>query len=251
VQSSATIGSDPLAVTVSDDGRTAFMADSAPGDVYAVTLPNLKVAWKSHVGGAPFGMAVHGGRLYVTLFDSAAVVELDPLTGLLLATDPTSPHPGAITFDAYGHFAVASGNAFGIALAGGQLWTADYKRSVLIASAGGREVPLPLPVHPFWLSPGSTGNVLIAAEGANEDTDPGGVFSYDTMSGRFTTLARPHDPDLVLESESTVLVSAHGDHEVLAIRSGKASAWAKGSAAVGLAADPALGLVVVVVNSHE
>ena len=32
----AIIGSDPVAVIVSDDGRTAYLADSSPGDVYAV-----------------------------------------------------------------------------------------------------------------------------------------------------------------------------------------------------------------------
>ncbi|MGA8923051.1 MAG: hypothetical protein WB682_07885, partial [Candidatus Dormiibacterota bacterium] len=42
----ASIGSDPVAVIVSDDGTTAYLADSSPGDVYAVRLPGLAVAWK-------------------------------------------------------------------------------------------------------------------------------------------------------------------------------------------------------------
>jgi outer membrane protein assembly factor BamB len=75
---SASIGKDPVAVIASDDGRTAYLADSAPGDVYAVSLPNLRVTWKEHVGGAPFGLLLHGGRLFVSLFDGAAVLVLDP-----------------------------------------------------------------------------------------------------------------------------------------------------------------------------
>jgi hypothetical protein len=38
---------------------------------------------------------------------------------------------------------------------------------------------------------------------------------------------------------------------VLAIQGRVTRQWAKGAAAVALAADPALGLLVVVVNAHE
>ncbi|MGA8921947.1 MAG: hypothetical protein WB682_02295, partial [Candidatus Dormiibacterota bacterium] len=144
-----------------------------------------------------------------------------------------------------------AGNGFGIALAGGTLWTADYERSELVPVPEGNRVGLPLPVFPFWLAPGANGSLLIAAEGPAEDTDPGGVFSYDPMSGTFETLARPRDPDQVLQSGSTVLVAAHGDREVLAIDGGRTSVWAPGAAAVGLAPDPAAGLLAVAVNAHE
>src|SRR6202030_25016 len=82
---SASIGTDPVAVIVSGDGATAYLADSSPGDVYAVRLPDLSVAWKRHVGGAPFGLLLHAGRLFVSLFSGAAVVELDPMSGSKLA----------------------------------------------------------------------------------------------------------------------------------------------------------------------
>jgi hypothetical protein len=245
------VGSDPVAVIVSDDGATAYVADSSPGDVYALGLPNLIVKWKSHVGGAPFGMLLHRERLYVTLFDSASIAELDPSNGKVLATDPAPAHPAAITVDAGGQLVVAAGSAFGIALVGSTVWTADYRRSLLMPAAGGAEIPLPLPLHPFWLAPGAGETLLIAAEGESEDTDPGAVFSYDEVSGRFTTLARPRDPDLTLESGGTVFVAAHGDHEVLAIHGGATDHWAAGASAVALAADPTLGLLVVAVNSHE
>ena len=71
-------GDQPI---VSEDGGTAYMADSSPGDVYAVRLPSLTVAWKHHVGGAPFGLLLHGGSLFVSLFSGGAVVELDPADG--------------------------------------------------------------------------------------------------------------------------------------------------------------------------
>src|SRR5450756_1560961 len=103
----------------------------------------------------------------------------------------------------------------------------------------------------FWLAPGAGTSLLVAAEGGTEDTDPGGVFSFDTLTGSFTTLATPKDPDQVLFSGSTVFVAAHGDRDVLAIQLGRTSVWAQGAGAVALASDPALGYLVVAVNSHE
>lgn len=251
LQSSATVGGDPVAVTVSDDGKTAFVADSAPGDVYAVSLPNLKVRWKTHTGGAPFGLLVHAGLLYVTLYDSAAVAELDPSDGHSIAVDPTIPHPAAITVDSSGVVVEAGGPGFGIALVDETLWTADYKQGALLPGGLGVRLPLPFKVHPFWLAPGQGHTLLISAEGESEDSDPGAVFSFDVMSEAFTTLARPRDPDQVISSDGTIFVAAHGDREVLAIQNDATKRWAQGASAVGLAADPSLGLLVVAVNDHE
>lgn len=251
VRAHTTLGTDPVAVIVSDDGTAAYIADSSPGDVYAVSLPDLKALWTSHVGGAPFALLMHAGRLYVTLYDGGAIAELDPADGHLLATDTAPPHPAAIALDANGKVVVASGTAFGIALAGGTLWTADYSRSTVDSVTGDRHVQLPLPVHAFWLEAGGAGTLLIAAEGDNEDSDPGAVFSYDGMSGRLVTLARPRDPDKVVASGDSIFVPAHGDHEVLSIRDGVVSHWARGVAGVAVAPDPTLGLLVVAVNSHE
>jgi DNA-binding beta-propeller fold protein YncE len=263
---SASVGSDVVAVIVSDDGKTAYMADSAPGDVYAVHLPNLEVAWKDHVGGAPFSLLLHGGRLFVSLFDTTSVVELDPSSGRKLATDSVPQGPAVMTTDGSGHVVVAgtrgqlniigggqlaAGNGFGVAWAGGQLWSADYERAELVPAGDDHRIGLPLPLFPFWLAPGAGDTLLVAAEGGTEDTDPGGVFSFDTMTGTFTTLATPKDPDQVLQSESTVFVAAHGDRDVLAINGGHTTAWSRGAAAVALAPDPPLGYLVVAVNAHE
>jgi YVTN family beta-propeller protein len=250
VVSSATVGADPVAVTLADDGRTAYVADSAPGDVYAVDVPTLNVLWRSHVGGAPFGILFHNGRPYVTLFDAAAVVQLNPADGSVIAREPTPPHPAAITVDSNGEV-VAGGAGFGIALVGGTLWTADYKGSALLPRGEGVSVPLPLPVHPFWLAPGRNQTLLIAAEGESEDSDAGAVFSFDTVKETFTTLARPRDPDQVIESGSTIFVAAHGDRETLAIQGSSVGHWAGGGAAVAVAADPLENLLVVAVNAHE
>jgi outer membrane protein assembly factor BamB len=265
-EASASVGSDLVAVIVSDDGKTAYLADSAPGDVYAVRLPSLQVAWKQHVGGAPFGLLLHQERLFVSLFSGASVVELDPSSGKTLATDPVPQGPAAMTVDTGGHVVVAgtggvlsvlrgdslaAGNGFGVAEVGGRLWSADYERAELVPAGDDHRVGLPLPVFPFWLAPGAGTSLLIAAEGGTEDTDPGGVFSFDTVTGSFTTLATPKDPDQVLFSGSTIYVAAHGDQDVLAIKSGLKKVWASGAAAVGLAADPALGFLVVAVNAHE
>lgn len=251
VRRSATVGSDPVAVTVSDDGHAAFVADSAPGDVYALRLPALSMEWKQHVGGAPFGLLLHNNSLFVSLFDSAVVDELDPSSGRLLSTHPTRPHPAALAIDPSGTLAVAAEGRFGIATVGSDVWGADYKRQELIDITTQRHVPLPLPVSPFWLGTASNDTLLIAAEGADEDADPGAVISYSTMDSSFHVLARPRDPDQVIESASTVVVAAHGDRQVLVIHGGQSSAWARGASAVALAPDRPLGLLIVVVNSHE
>jgi hypothetical protein len=265
-RASAPVGTDVVAVIVSDDGKTAYVADSAPGDVYAVRLPGLQVAWKQHVGGAPFGLLLHAGRLFVSLFDGNSVVELEASSGNKLAANPVPQGAAAMTTDGAGHVVVAgtrgqlniigggqlaAGNGFGVAWAGGRLWSADYERAELVPAGDDHRVGLPLPVFPFWLAPGTGDSLLVAAEGGTEDTDPGGVFSYDTVNGSFTTLATSKDPDQVLQSGSTVFVAAHGDHDVLAIRGGVATVWARGSAPVALAADPPLGYLVVAVNAHE
>jgi DNA-binding beta-propeller fold protein YncE len=265
LKGSAAIGSDPVAVIVSDDGATAFVADSAPGDVYSVGLPDLKVLWKQHVGGAPFGLLLHEGRLFVSLFSGAAVVELDPKSGAQAASHTVTQGPAVLGVGPDGRVMAAgtrgqvdyldgtstpAGHGFGVAVIGGQIWTADYERAELVRANDGHRVGLPLPVFPFWLAPGDSGTLLIAAEGGTEDTDPGGVFSFDTHA-TFNTLAQPRDPDQVVQSGSKILVAAHGDQEVLVIESGQQHHWAVGSAPVAIAADKALNLLVVSVNAHE
>ncbi len=246
----ASIGRDVVAVTVSEDGSTAYLADSAPGDVYAVALPALTVKWKTHTGGEPFGLLLFNGRLEVSLYDAGSVAELDPSSGNVLSTRAVGEHPAAMTVDPSGRPAVATGGSFGIAVAGGDVWIGDYAGKAIVDLTHPKRVALPLPVSPFWLSPGAPGTLLIAAEGAHEDNDPGAVFSYDTMSGTFVVLARPRDPDQVVQSGGTIFVAAHGDRDVLAIDDHTA-VRAQGWAAVALAPDPQLGVLVVAVNQHE
>jgi len=262
---SASIGADPVAVIASADGSFAYVADSAPGDVYGVRLFDLKVAWKQHVGGAPFGLLLQSGGLFVSLYDGGAVVELNPATGAKVRSVPVTPRPAAMSVDAAGHLIVAGtsgrveyldgttlagGAGYGIAAVGDQVWTADYERAELVRTDGHR-VGLPLPVFPFWLSAGSPGHLLVTAEGPREDSDPGGVFDLNTATLQFTTLATPRDPDQVIMSGARVFVAAHGDDNVLVIDGGAITTWAQGIAPVGLAVDPTQNLLVVVTNSHE
>ena len=265
-RSSATIGSDPVAVIVSADGRTAFLADSSPGDVYAVGLPELRIRWRQHVGDAPFGLLLGAGRLYVSRFNTSAVVALDPSTGAQRARYTVPPGPAVMTMDGMGRVVVAgtrgnvayldgtsipAGHGFGVAVAGGQIWTADYERAELVRAGDDHIVGMPLPLFPFWLSAGPRGTLLIAAEGGTEDTDAGGVFRFDPSNEAFTTLARPRDPDQVLQSNDTVFVAAHGDRDVLAINGTNTAVWAPGIGTVGLAPDPSLDVLVLAVNAHE
>jgi outer membrane protein assembly factor BamB len=265
---SLSVGSDAVAVGLSSDGKTAYVADSAPGDVYAVNLAQRRVLWRSHTGGAPFGVLENGGRLYVSLYSSHFVDEIDPRTGQLLAARSTTQGPAALTVDHMGRVAVAgthgevdyvdgsptiqAGHGFGIADVGGFLWTADYERAELVRAGDGEIVGMPDPLFPFWLETEPGAKLLIAAEGDPEDTSPGGVYEFDPETRVFRTLARPRDPDFVTWTRDTFFIAAHGDREVLTVSSaGGMKAWAKGAAAVALAPDPGLGLLVVAVNSHE
>lgn len=265
-RASTSVGSDPVAVIVSEGGNMAYVADSSPGDVYAVRLPALSVAWKQHVGGAPFGLLLNAGRLLVSLFSGAAVLELDPKSGVMMGTHPVAQGPAAMTVAADGRVVVAStsgrleyldgtslqaGKGFGVAVAGGQTWTADFQRAQLVRAGDDHRVALPLPVSPFWLASGGPNMLLVSAEGPHEDSDPGAVFSFDTTTETFTTLARPRDPDQVVLSGSTVLVASHGDREVLAIDGGMTSAWAAGAEVIAIAPDASLNLLVLAVNAHE
>jgi len=263
----ATIGSDPVAVVVSGDGRTAYVADSSPGDVYAVKLPDLHISWRAHTGGAPFGLLLHDSRLFVSLFSGAAVVELDPGTGKKLASHTVRAGPGMVSLDASGRVIVAgtrgeidylggtsvrAGHGYAVALSGADMWTADYERAELVRAGDLHVVGLPMPLFPFWLSPGGHGAILVAAEGPSEDEDLGGVFVFDPATEKFETLALLRDPDQVLVSGDTRFVAAHGDREVVAILAdGAVKKLASGLPAVALAADPAMNLLVVVTNDHE
>ena len=267
MKAQAKIGSDPVAVIVSDNGATAFVADSAPGDVYAVSLPALRVTWRQHTGGSPFGLLLHGGRLFVSLFLGSAVVELDPASGKQLASHKVAEQVGMLAIDPSGRVIVASflgeidyldgtsvraGHGFAVAVAGSDVWTADYERAELVRIRDQHIVGLPKAVFPFWLAPGRGGKILVAAEGADEDKDEGAVFVFDPSTDAFDTLVTAHDPDQALLSGDTTFVAAHGEGQVLAVLAdGTVKTWAERLPAVALAADPVLNLLVVVVNNHE
>jgi len=256
-----------VAVIVSDDGTMAYAADSAPGDVYAVKVPSLSVAWKQHVGGAPFGLLIHGGRLLVSLYSGDAVVELDPSSGALLANDPITHHGAGMAVDLAGQVVVASDEgylvalhgtstpgdrAFSAALVAGGLWTADYTLGQISRSGDATSRrKLPDPLHPFWVAPGAGGTLLISAEGQSEDSDPGAVYAYDVARDSFTLLDQPKDPDQAVQWGPAVVVAAHGSRRVDLIDGGRVSEWAKGAAAVAVAPDSGVNVLVVAVNAHE
>lgn len=265
---SLSVGRDAVAVALSGDGQTAYVLDSSPGDVYAVNLSQRRVMWRSHTGGAPFGVLESNGRVYVSLYTSTFVDELDPATGKIIATHAVTQGPAALTVDEMGRVIAAgthgeveyldgtpplpAGHGFGIAAVGGEIWTADYERAELDRAGDLKIAGMPEPLFPFWLSAEPEGKLLITAEGDPEDTSPGGVFEFDPVSGRFRTFAHPRDPDYAVRSRDTIFVAAHGDHQVLAISTaGAVRPFARDIAAVALAPDASLNLLVVAVNGHE
>lgn len=261
------VGSDAVAVTLSDDGATAYVADSAPGDVYAVSLAQREVRWRTHVGGAPFGLVVKGGSVFASLYSSTFVDELDATTGKVVAAHRVTAGPAALALDAGGRVIAAgthgevdyldgsmpvpAGHGFGIAAVGNDVWTADYERAELVRAGDLKLAGMPEPLFPFWLSATAEGKLLVTAEGDPEDTSPGGVFEFDPVTGAFVALAHPRDPDYVTEWDGSVYVAAHGDRQVLVITGGVARPWAPGLAAVALAPDAALNLLLVAYNGHE
>ncbi|HET7466173.1 MAG TPA: hypothetical protein VFL29_05875 [Candidatus Dormibacteraeota bacterium] len=266
----ARIGSDPVAVIVSDDGATAYVADSAPGDVYAVGLPALRVQWRAHTGGNPFGLLLHDGHLYVSLFSGAAVVELDPATGRQTASHKVTAGPGMVSLDPSGDVIVAgtrgeidyldgrsvpAGHGYAVAIGGpglDEMWTADYERAELVRAGDLHNVGLPMPLFPFWLAPYLGGQILVAAEGPSEDQDLGGVFVFEPSTEKWSTLALVRDPDqAVFDASGVTYVAAHGDRMVLTIYGGEVAKEAIGVPAVALAPDPNLAVVVVVENDRE
>jgi len=70
---SLSVGRDAVAVALSADGQTAYVADSSPGDVYAVRLSQRRIVWRAHTGGAPFGVLENNCRVYVSLYSSTFV----------------------------------------------------------------------------------------------------------------------------------------------------------------------------------
>ena len=256
------LGGDPLAVEVSGDGGTAYVSDNRGGRVLALSLPALRKLWTADVGGRPGPLLATLDTLYVSLYDAGEVAELDPATGAVRARHPAGRQPGQLALDAGGAVLVESaegvrdldgrarGGGPGFALGGG--WSAAYDSGVLTQVGSGLQLNSPPHLHPFWLSPGPGNTAYAAAEGDDEDRDPGGVFEISV--GDVRVLARPRDPDQVAYLSGRIFTAAHADHEILVLdAAGKAAAqhWARGSEPVALATDPRLGLLIVVVNAAE
>lgn len=231
------VGEDPLAVTLAPDGGIAYVVDNELGDVFALRLPALTQAWRTHVGGAPGPALVAGGTLYVSEYDTGLAAALDRRTGRPLGTLAVGPHPGELVLHD-GAVTAAGGAGFGLADVAGSLWT------------WGRLATLP-GLHPFWLQAGRPGELLATEEGTPEDTAAGAVLAIDTANGDVSTIATPRDPDEVVRAGADVFIAAHGDRDVLVLRSGEPVRWAQGAEAVAVAPDTRLGLLVVVTDADE
>ncbi|HEX6349523.1 MAG TPA: hypothetical protein VF160_09055 [Candidatus Dormibacteraeota bacterium] len=257
-----TQGDDPVAVEVSADGATAFVSDNRGGRVLALALPSLRTVWTSEVGGRPGPLLASLDALYVSLYDAGQVVELALADGAVLARHPAGRQPGQLALTPGGSVLVhgaegvrdleggAHGGGAGFALGGG--WSGDYDSGTLLDLETGTKLGSPPHLHPFWLTAGPGSTAYAAAEGDDEDRDAGAVL--EVRSNGVRTLARAKDPDQVAYVSGRVFAAAHADHAVLVLdAAGRAAPqhWAVGSAPVALAADPRLGLLIVVVNAAE
>jgi len=94
-------------VKVSDDGRMAYLARQRPGTF--TREPAGPAPWSGSSTRAPrrLGLLLHGGRLFVSLFSGASVLELDPKSGTLMGMHQVPQGPAALATDAAGHVVVA------------------------------------------------------------------------------------------------------------------------------------------------
>jgi hypothetical protein len=262
------LGRDLVAVTVDPAGGRAYAADNAAGDVYALDLPALRVRWRLHLGGRPGPLLADGERLWVSQYESARVGEIQAESGQLRSQHGVGAQPGQLAAHA-GRVFVACGDGtvwdmdggrraaprgFGLAATAGGTWAADAERAEIVRIEDWRVSGLPPDLHPFWLAEGPPGQVIVAAEGPDEDRDPGGVLVLDERAGTIQRLDSPRDPDMALAYGGRVFVAAHGERSVRVLDfSGNAPVrqWGRGLAAVALAIDEPHRLLVVAANDHE
>ena len=260
------LGHDLVAAAISEDGQIAYVSDNSAGSIYAVHMPDLRTRWQALVGGAPGPLLASGGSLWVSLYGSNQVVELNPTSGQVRGRHAVGSGPGQLAlaggtvwvgcsdgtvWDMAGNHR-PGGRGFGLASLPSGLWSADYDGGALIRLSDGRRVELPTGLHPFWLS-AAPGALLIAAEGRDEDRDQGAVLAMDEATLALRTLDSPRDPDLAAFS-GRVFIAAHGERQVRVVPldgSRPAGVWASATAAVAVVPDPTLGLLVVVTNARE
>lgn len=260
------LGDDPVAVAVTADGRTAFVSDNRGGVVRAVSLPSMRVLWETPIGGRPGPILVTFDSLLVSLYEANTVVEFG-FDGAVRSRHPVGRGPGQLAlagnrilvacadgrvWDLDGHW-VPAGAGFGLAGGPGGTWSADYDSGALVRVEDGRRVPLPAHLHPFWLATGLDGSLLVAAEGDDEDRDPGALLAVgDGLVPAI--LGRARDVDAVAVSGTRTFAAAHADQRVLVHPAAGGPLYGfgpKGLAVVALAPDPAAGLLVVAVNAGE
>ena len=255
-----------MAVSISPDGNEAYVSDNAGGSVYAASLPNLRVRWTAALDGRPGPILTLGDELWVSLYTAGQVVQLDRHTGEVISKWAVGPGPGQVA-QQQGQLWVASAqgvwqvkgkkqsdiHGFALAAADSAVWAGDYEAGEVVRAQDGKTVSLPAGLHPFWLAAGSAGRILVAAEGDNEDRDLGGVLSLEPPDYAPRTILTATDPDMVVESGGRIYVAAHGDREVDVLMSSgdRVGAWAKNAAAVAIAVDQPLGLLVVATNERE
>jgi len=119
VGSRITVGSVPISLACSHDGRWLFVANSGSGSVSVIDTRSLSVVRTLAVGGAPSAVAAspRDDIAYVANRDSGTVSVIDTSRGIVSTAFPTDPEPRAIAFSPDGRLAlVASDRAGTIAL---------------------------------------------------------------------------------------------------------------------------------------
>jgi hypothetical protein len=148
--------------------------------------------------------------------------------------------------------ACAARGGFALAAVGQESWIGLYAAGVLKRREDGATVALPPHLHPFWLAPGPGATLFVAAEGDDEDHDPGAVAEVVGTDVRILASAR--DVDQVEVASGRVYAAAHAEHAVLVSDAATGAAlgrWAVGTDPVALAADLPLGLLVVITDARE
>ncbi len=123
---------DPLRVALPESGFAVTVADETvwvaglDGRVFAIDAPSARVVRTFDVGGAPRGVAVADGDVWVTLRDARAVVRLDATSGDEVARIPTGGQPWPVA---------AGGGYVWVATLEGRLLRIDPTRNDVTAEA--------------------------------------------------------------------------------------------------------------------
>jgi YVTN family beta-propeller protein len=173
----------PLGLSVSQDGRTLYVAENLANDVAFVDTVSGTVVARVPVGTYLYQTLVGSGgkRVYVSNWADGTVSVVDTAKKSVVATVRTGSHPCAMAFGRGGALYVADANADAVAVIN---TTTDRVAGTISVR---RYVHAPLSASPEGLTVSPEGARLYVANSGDNDVD---VFALGHVLGSHTLLGR-------------------------------------------------------------